>query len=459
MPVSREDGPRVTGGDADTSRFPVAWWRDPIGIGLALAVLLMAVATIVPVAVGWDVHAGFGPLTAHWEPRVGVSSAAAAAIAAAGVAFGFRVGARLRWSRLLAASWLASLVWLLSLALVDGAAGVGLHYDTADLMGVARHTTDIPRMLDTFASRIPLASDDSWPVHVAGHPPGAVLFFLVLARLGCSDLAVGLTVVALAASVPAGVLVTLRTLGAEASGRAAAPFLVLAPAAIWEAVSADAVFTCVACWALACLAAGAVRRSVVLSVLAGVLFGACALMSYGLPLLAFLALAVLVAARCYLPLPWALCGALLVVGAFQLAGFSLLEAYPLLRARYWDGIAAERPAGFWLWGNLAALCYCAGPVVGAAAVCWFQRRRALRGSSVAEHATRVALVLGGAAALAVLAADASLMSKAEVERIWLPFVPWLLVLTALLPQRWRRPALAAQVLVALAVQHLLLTAW
>ena len=47
------------------------------------------------------------------------------------------------------------------------------------------------------------------------------------------------------------------------------------------------------------------------------------------------------------------------------------------------------------------------------------------------------------------------MSKAEVERIWLPFVPWLLLSTALLPERWRRPVLGVQVVVALLVQHLL----
>ena len=47
-------------------------------------------------------------------------------------------------------------------------------------------------------------------------------------------------------------------------------------------------------------------------------------------------------------------------------------------------------------------------------------------------AVRVVL-LAGAAVLCVLAADLSRMSKAEVERIWLPFVPWLLLSTALLP--------------------------
>ena len=59
----------------------------------------------------------------------------------------------------------------------------------------------------------------------------------------------------------------------------------------------------------------------------------------------------------------------------------------------------------------------------------------------------------------VAAADASQMSKGEVERIWLPFVPWLLITCALLPERWRRWGLAVQVVLALAVQHLLFTGW
>jgi hypothetical protein len=51
------------------------------------------------------------------------------------------------------------------------------------------------------------------------------------------------------------------------------------------------------------------------------------------------------------------------------------------------------------------------------------------------------------------------MSKAEVERIWLPFVPWLTLSLALLPGGWRRWGLALQVVAALLVQHLLYTSW
>ena len=68
-------------------------------------------------------------------------------------------------------------------------------------------------------------------------------------------------------------------------------------------------------------------------------------------------------------------------------------------------------------------------------------------------------MLVAAAATAVVLADLSRMSKGEVERIWLPFVPWLLLSAVALPERWRRPALALQLVTALLVQHLLYTSW
>ena len=62
-----------------------------------------------------------------------------------------------------------------------------------------------------------------------------------------------------------------------------------------------------------------------------------------------------------------------------------------------------------------------------------------------------------AALLALLAADLSGMSKAETERIWLPFAMWLLPACAFLtrPRAW----LTAQATLALLLNHLLLTGW
>src|SRR5690606_11816268 len=137
--------------------------------------------------------------------------------------------------------------------------------------------------------------------------------------------------------------------------------------------------------------------------------------------------------RSWLPLPWAAGAALAVVLGFAAFGFAWWEAFPVLQDRYWDGIATRRPAAYWGWGNLAALVFSAGPLLGAGLAQLLDRFRP-RG----DREARVAWLLAGAAVLTIVLADASQMSKAEVERIWLPFVPWLLVACALLPERWRR---------------------
>ena len=67
------------------------------------------------------------------------------------------------------------------------------------------------------------------------------------------------------------------------------------------------------------------------------------------------------------------------------------------------------------------------------------------------------VVLG--ALLAVACADLSMLSKAETERIWLPFTTWLVAATALLPARSRRWWLTLNVVGALLLNHVILTNW
>ena len=134
----------------------------------------------------------------------------------------------------------------------------------------------------------------------------------------------------------------------------------------------------------------------------------------------------------------------------------MVGGYPVLVDRYWAGVASNRPFLYWVWANLAALAFSAGPLVGAGLAVAVQRVRGL-GWAAREEVIVVALTL--AAFLTVLLADLSGMSKAEVERIWLPFVPWLLVGTRCSPNRWRRWGLGGQLAFALAVQHLLATGW
>lgn len=428
-------------------------------VGLVVGLALIVAAMLVPAVTGWNVHVRwFPPLHAFWDPRVGAGTLPALGLGFLLVRFSVDLAQRLAWGRLLGATYLGGLGWMLSLALVDGPAGVGKVLATPyEYLGTARDTSDFAATLQEYVARIPFsAAPDNWPVHIAGHPPGALGFFVVLVRVGLGGwFAAGLVVTLLAASTAVAVLVTLRLLGAETHARAAAPFLVAGPAAIWQCVSADAMFAAVCAWGIAALvgAATATRRWPRLgwSLVAGLLLGYAVMCSYGLPLMGLLAVAVLVVARSWRPLVPAALAATAVVGAFAAAGFAWWEALPVLQQRYWDGVASSRPAAYWMWGNLAALLFCAGPMAAAGV-------GRLVGSA-REVGHRTVTWLAGAGVAMVLAADASQMSRAEVERIWLPFVPWVLVATSLLPERWRRAGVVVQVVFALVVQHLLHPDW
>jgi hypothetical protein len=68
--------------------------------------------------------------------------------------------------------------------------------------------------------------------------------------------------------------------------------------------------------------------------------------------------------------------------------------------------------------------------------------------------------LVGAAVIAVAIADLSGLSKGEVERIWLPFVPFAtLVVVRLASSRRAGSWIAAQAAVAVALQTLLVWPW
>jgi hypothetical protein len=447
----------MTQKDATIQRHRVP--RAPV-IGLAFAIVLLVASTVIPAVTGWKVFVSTPPLHAEFDPRSGLGTIPAVVLAVLAVLFAARLAARARWWALLIGVTVASAAWMISLALTDGLAGIGAILDTSyEYLNTARSVTDVGATLRDYIAHIPFDSVDHWPVHIAGHPPGALLFFVVLVHLGLgSGLAAGFAVIAVAATTPAAVLITLRRLGAEAEARAAAPFLVFGSAAIWMAVSADAMFGAIAAWGLCALAASATAKRfgwmLGFSLLSGLLLGYCVMLSYGLPLLGVLAVAILFLGRTWRPLVGAVAAALAVVLTFAANGFAWWEAYPVLSKRYWDGIASSRPYEYWVWGDLAALTVSAGPIVGASIAAAIGRVR-----TIATPGVRAVAVLVCAASVTVALADLSAMSKAEVERIWLPFVPWLLIGTALLPAAWRRPALALQVAFALVVQHLLSTGW
>ena len=425
-------------------------------------------AMAVPALTGVDVKAGTAPpLLGDWAWRVGWSSPVALGIVALAAWAGLPAALdRLAWRRLLALSWLASVVWMVALALVDGPQGLGRVLDHGtEYLQSARAVDDVGAMLREYVARIPLDSPGNWPVHLAGHPPGAVLIFIGLDRLGLGSWqAAGLVVVLVSATLPAGVAVTLDRLGDRAAARRVLPFLVVGPAAILMAVSADAVFATTGVWAAAALAASAAARHQAarygLAVVAGLLFGWCVMESYGLLLLGAVAVSVLLASR--VPgrgragvAATALAAALALVIAFAVVGFAWWEAYPVLRERYWAGLASRRPGWYWVVGNLAALVLVTGPMVPAALAAGWPN---LRGLVRRRRPEPVAALVGAGLAM-VAVADLSLMSKAEVERIWLPFLPWLMLSVVWLPQRWHRWGLVAQGVAALVLQHVIRTLW
>jgi hypothetical protein len=446
--------------------------REVIAAGLAL--VLVVAAFVVP-------HLGMGlvtplihatpqrirdyaqtaPIFGGWNAHVGWGTLPAIVIAAAAVLWGDAVARRLPWRAVPWVTWAAACAWAFALAMIDGwhRGFAGRLTTTNEYLRQVPGITDIPKALRTFSSRILDFQPDSWITHVSGHPPGALLTFVWLDRIGLGGGAwAGLLCLAVGSSAAAAVVVAVRALADESTARLAAPFVAVTPTAIWVAVSADGYFTGVAAWGLALLALaarGTARLPILAGAGAGLLLGWGIFLNYGLGLIALLAVAVVIAAkdlrsalRAVVP---AVLVALVVVGGFALAGFWWFDGYTLVQERYWQGIAKDRPFQYWSWANLASV-VCAiglGSVAGVA--------RAFDIAAVKRRSGLHLVVL--AALLAILCADLSMLSKAETERIWLPFTTWLVAATALVPMRSRRWWLALNVIGALLLNHFILTNW
>lgn len=438
--------------------------RPPQRAGLA-ALVLAAVLVVTAVAVGLRLrragvrlHLGSPLLAGSWDPHLPLAVLLPIAVGLAVIAV---AASRWRpaWPVLLIGSAVAAAGWAVSLAYVDGREGL--------LRGVSSshdYLADVPRvgsigeLLSGYVDHVSLTSADPWTTHVAGHPPGTLLLFTVLDRIGLGGpgWAATLCIAAGASAVPA-VLIAARVVAGEATARTAAPYLVLTPAAIWLATSADALFLGVSAWGIAALAvAGSAvgRRADGLAIVGGVLLGATLFLSYGLVLLGPLAVAVVVVRRRVRPLLVGALGVLLMVAGFALAGFWWVSGLLASIDRVGEGAAAiDRPTWFFLFANLALIAIALGPA-GVAAL------GTAVGTAFGPRPDRSPAVLLPLTALGcVLLADVSLLSQGEVERIYLPFYGWLLVATALLVPRQRVGWLLAQVGAALTVQLLVQTSW
>ncbi|MGV9826981.1 MULTISPECIES: hypothetical protein [unclassified Gordonia (in: high G+C Gram-positive bacteria)] len=455
--VAESDGVESDG--AESTAPPRDRLRRRSLTAVAGAALLVAAAVVTPLLVGdglrGRIFADAAPLFGKWLPHLGPGTVPAVVLAVAAVSVIPSRLASLRIGPLALWAWGIGAAWTMSLALVDGwqrgVAGRLVRPDEylAEVPGV--HS--ISGMLSGFSARILDHQPDSWTTHVSGHPPGSLLTFVILDRVGLGGGGwAALWCVAIGTSGIAAAIVTLERLGSLDSARRAAPFLAFFPGLIWVGVSADGYYMGVVAWGLALLAIAATTvgsRSAAAAIGAGLLLGFALFLNYGLVLSGIMAAAVLLAARSWRPIPWALAAALAVVAAFALTGFWWLDGYHLVVERYYQGIASQRPFAYWGWANLAATAIAVGPATVAA----FAR---LTDLSVLRR-RELWPALAGFAALA--AADLSALSKAETERIWLPFTLWMVTATAVLPIRDRRWWLGGQVVLALVVNHLVLTYW
>ena len=391
------------------------------------------------------IHAA--PLHGKFELRVNGGLLAVLSVAAFMVFAGPQLARRVAWRKLLLVSTAAAALWAVSLALVDGVQKL-----TSPLEAHTEYLTDVANVgspgvfLTTFVDRI-----GHYSVHVQGHPPGMLLLFSALERIGLggSGWAAALCIAGGAAALPA-VLIAVREVAGEEIARLATPFLVVTPAAIWVATSADAFFMGVSAWAVALvvLATGRRgRRSDAYALSGGLLFGATAFLSYGLVLLAVIPAAVAWQRRRLRPLALATIGATPVFLGFLAAGFWWVAGLLATRERYFAGVGGRRPYFDFLVANAACLAIAVGPAVAVALVRVRDRR--------------LWLLVGGALVV-VGAAMISGMSKGEVERTWLPFAIWLLPAGAVLAAGRERAAtgwLGLQAMAAIVVATVVKATW
>jgi methylthioxylose transferase len=424
------------------------------------------------------------PLMGRWQLHLGFGVLPAVILGAAVVRWGPRVTQRAPWRLVPPLAGGVAAAWTAALAASEGWSRLTEPLVTRhEYEPLAARVDGIGPFLAGYVDRL-----GEYPIHVQGHPPGPVVVSWLLDRVGLGG-AGWLALLAIVAwgGAAACALAAARAVAGEQSARRAAPALAVLPAAVWAGTSLDALFTGLVAAALALVAhagararvhppaPGGPRSGLWWAAAGGVAFGAALLCSYGV---ALLGLVVGVAVLATAPVPWrtamvAAGGSVALIGLAAAAGFWWPDGLGATHQAYWAGVAAERPGMYvTLVGNPAALALATGPAtaVGLAILAAHARRGHLLQPGRVRSAGRAsesgrgvgstvwpgrAALLPVAALVAVVAADLSQLSRGEVERIWLPFVPWL----ALAAPGNRTGWLAAQVAVALVLQSVLVSPW
>lgn len=427
-------------------------WVGVVVAGLALT----AVAVALDAPLGTD----GAPFIGAYRWQVGPASLLAPAVAVAVLA-AVRAGLpdRLPWRVLLLAAWLAAAAWALALALVDGTAGLA-----APVSAPGEYLADVLAVGDDPAAFVRgfVASSTELTPATRQHPPGPVLLLWALTRAGLTDPAVlGLVLTLLGCLTAPLVAVAVRSLCGETSARRLLPVLVLAPYAVWVAVSLDGVTAALCAAGIACGVVGSEthRRGwwqAIWGAVGGLLLGAGALMSYAAGWLALTLVATYFLRRRPLLNVVTGAGALVPLGLAAAAGFSWPDGLTAAQVDFSERVGPERSWLLWAPLDLLVLAVACGPALARA----LRRTRLTPGWPF--------LVGSG---LAVAFALGSGLSRGEVERSWLPFYPWLLV-PAVAPARRPRPGsgettsgpvpwllVAVGAAAAVVLQAVLRTAW
>lgn len=432
--------------DVARQRRDLLIWLVLTGLGLVL--------TWVAVRSGAALGTRSAPFIGSYRFALGFASLLAPAVAAVVLLAAYRDRFDiLPWPRLQLAAWVGATLWALALASVDGAAGL-----TRSLEAPGNYLNDVPRVGDDPLAyvRAYTADPDGHSIAARGHPPAPILLLWALHRLGLSDrLALGVLVTALGALVTPLVLSAVRGVCGEVAARRYAPVLMLAPYAVWVAVSVDVV---VAVLGAAMVAMG-VRASAqnrtgwragLWALLCGVTLGVAALFSYAAPWLGLSVVCLYFARRRpFLNIATGL-GALLPVLGAQLAGFVWTEGLQLARADYATRVEPNRSALVWSAISLVVLLLAAGPPL----VRSLARLRNTPGWPFLVGA-------GGAVAFSV----AFGLARGGAEAAWLPFFPWLTVAAVAPVQQGGEPPPSPLLLVtvgavtAVIIEAVLATSW
>lgn len=388
-----------------------------------------------------EIFLGAAPLVGRnfrdgWDWRFGWGL-----IGAGAVAVGIVVAVQRCWFEtarfrlVVIATSVSSGLFALMLALTDGRDGV--LFGAADENEYLANLSSAPpagEFVRTFVENI-----DDYSVHVRGHPPGFVLLLKFIDSIGLSGpWPVAMISVLSTMALPIAVLVTVRAVVDVDWARRAAPFLIVAPSAVWMITSADAFYAALGAWGVACVAVGlnnTGRGSWAFGACGGTLLSLLLFMTYGGAVYTIIPLT-LVAWGWFTKrqgtsaaVVGAVIAAMAMTLAWAVAGFWWFDGASATREEYWKGTAQFRIWNYFIFANLVAALFAIGPAT-------FHALTRLKNRSM------WVIVGGGLAAL--ITADLSQLSKAEVERIWLIFYPWLVIAgaTLVVPFTVRLPILA-----------------